>query len=102
MKIAVFSPKSHFTSDQVKQLSSFGEVSYTKEKGKLPLKEALGLAKGADVIGVGPDAFGGFEKAKGNLMKVIRSLPNLKSVCLSTTSFGWIDLDFCREREAYQ
>jgi len=31
-------------------------------------------------------------------MKVIESLPNLKGICLSTTSFGWIDLDYCKKR----
>lgn len=28
----------------------------------------------------------------------MESLPNLKGVCLSTTSFGWIDLDYCKKR----
>ena len=31
-------------------------------------------------------------------MKVIESLPDLKGICLSTTSFGWIDLDYCKKR----
>lgn len=27
----------------------------------------------------------------------MESLPNLKGVCLSTTSFGWVDLDYCKK-----
>jgi lactate dehydrogenase-like 2-hydroxyacid dehydrogenase len=56
------------------------------------------LAEGADIIAPDPDPFGGFEKVKAPLMKVIESLPNLKGICLSTTSFGWIDLDYCKKR----
>ncbi len=99
MKIVVFSPKSDFTSEQIKQLSSVGQVVYAKQDGDQPLNRLLEFAKGAEVIGVGPDSFGGFEKAKDKLMKVIESLPNLKAVCLSTTSFGWIDLDYCKKRK---
>src|SRR6185369_13538587 len=99
MKIVIFSPKSDFTSEQIKQLTSVGQVTFAKDDGVQPLNKLLALAKGADIIGAGPDPFGGFEKAKTNLMKVIESLPNLKAVCLSTTSFGWIDLDYCKKRK---
>lgn len=33
------------------------------------------------------------------MTKIMESLPNLKGVCLSTTSFGWIDLDYCKKRK---
>ena len=56
------------------------------------------FAADAEIIGGGPDPFGGFEKGKPRLMKVIESLPNLKGICLSTTSFGWVDLDYCKKR----
>lgn len=98
MKIAVFSPKSRFTPAQQKEISSFGEVVYNNNEGELSMEKLLSIAKGADIIAAGPEAFGGFEKAKGNLTKVMESVPGLKGVCLGTTSFGWIDLDFCRER----
>ena len=42
---------------------------------------------------------GGFEKAKPVLTKVLQSLPTLKGVCLSTTSFGWVDLDYCKKHK---
>ncbi len=56
------------------------------------------MAKGADIIGCDPDPLGGFEKAKEKLSKIIESLPNLKGICLSTTSFGWVDLDLCKSK----
>ncbi|MEK7526222.1 MAG: hypothetical protein AAB546_01950 [Patescibacteria group bacterium] len=29
----------------------------------------------------------------------MESLPNLKGVCLGTTSFGWIDLEYTKKRK---
>jgi lactate dehydrogenase-like 2-hydroxyacid dehydrogenase len=99
MKIVIFNPKSSFTSEQQKQLFSFGEVIYAKTREELPVPELLEMAKGAEIVGVDPDPLGGFEKAKEKLTKVMESLPNLKGVCLSTTSFGWVDLDYCKKRK---
>ncbi len=99
MKIVIFNPKVSFTSEQQKQLSSLGQVTYTKTREALPIEQLLEMAKGAVIIGCDPDPLGGFEKAKEKLSKVIESLPNLKGICLSTTSFGWIDLDLCKKRK---
>jgi len=99
MKIVVFNPKDRFTSEQQKQLLSLGSVIYTKTSEELPLPKLLETAKGADIVACDVDLFGGFEKAKPRLMKVIEQLPGLKGVCLSTTSFGWVDLDYCKKRK---
>lgn len=99
MKIVIFNPKDSFTSDQQKQLSSLGTVIYTKTREALPMEKLLEMAKGADIIGCDPDPLGGFEKAKWKLTKIIESLPKLKGVCLSTTSFGWVDLNLCKKRK---
>lgn len=99
MKIVIFNPKDSFTSGQQKQLSSLGQVTYTKTREALPIEKLLEMAKGADIVGCDPDPLGGFEKAKEKLSKIIESLPNLKGVCLSSTSFGWVDLDLCKKRK---
>ena len=99
MKIIIFNPKSSFTSEQQRELSRFGEVVYTKTSDELPIGKLLEMAKGAEIVGVDPDPLGGFEKAKEKLTKIMESLPNLKGVCLSTTSFGWVDLDFAKKRK---
>jgi len=98
MKIAIFLAQSCFASEQQKKLADLGQVVYVKDNKEIPLKELLSLAGGADIIAPDPDPFGGFEKVKEPLMKVIESLPDLKGICLSTTSFGWIDLDYCKKR----
>ncbi len=99
MKIVIFNPKDSFTSEQQKQLSSFGEIVYTKTREALPVEKLLDMAKGAEILGVDPDPLGGFEKAKEKLTKVMESLSNLKGVCLSTTSFGWVDLEYAKKRK---
>ena len=99
MKIVIFNPKASFTSDQQKKLSSLGEVLYTKTRETLPEVKLLEMAKEADIVACDPDPLGGFEKAKEKLTKIMESLPNLKGVCLSTTSFGWVDLDYAKKRK---
>lgn len=98
MKIVIFVSESRFTEKQKLALSSLGEVIYAEEGKELSLDKLLEKAMSADIIAPDPDVFGGFEKAKAPLTKVIESLPNLKGVCLSTTSFGWVDLDYCKKR----
>src|SRR3989344_8255452 len=98
MKITIFNPQSDFSKSQQKQLSSLGEVVYTKNREELSLDKLLKMAGGA-IIGVDPDPLGGFEKAKEKLTKVMESLHSLKGICLSTTSFGWVDLDYCKKRK---
>ena len=99
MKIVVFYPKNEFTPEQQKQLSFLDEVIYAKTREELPIDKLLEMAMGAEVVGVDPDPLGGFEKAKEKLTKIMESLPNLRGVCLSTTSFGWVDLDYCKKRK---
>lgn len=99
MKITIFNPQQDFTKEQLNKLNSLGEIIYTKTRETLPLDKLIGMAKGSEIIGVDPDPFGGFEKAKSVLTKLMESLPNLRCVCLSTTSFGWIDLDYCKKRK---
>lgn len=99
MKIAVFNPKSDFSSELQGRLAKLGTVVYAKNREALPINKLLEMAKGADIIGCDPDPFGGFEKAKDVLTKVIDSAPKLKGVCLTTTSFGWVDLEYCKSRK---
>ncbi|MBI2620885.1 hypothetical protein HYW61_01505 [candidate division WWE3 bacterium] len=99
MRITIYSPKSGFTAEQQKQLAALGAINYVEGGKELPLQQLIEVSKGSDIIAPDPTNFGGFEKALSPLMKVIESLPNLKGVCLSTTSFGWVDLDFCKKKK---
>jgi lactate dehydrogenase-like 2-hydroxyacid dehydrogenase len=97
MKIAVLCQKIGFTLEQQKVLSSVGEVIYTTSDEEIPIDQLIKLSAGADILAPDPTNLGGFEKAKPVLTKIMESLPNLKGVCLSTTSFGWVDLDYAKK-----
>jgi lactate dehydrogenase-like 2-hydroxyacid dehydrogenase len=99
MKIVIYNPKSDFSAKQQHVLSKFGKVNYLKDRKPLPLEKIISMAKDADIVAADPDPFGGFEKAQPILTQLMDSLPNLKGICLSTTSFGWIDLEYCRKRK---
>lgn len=98
MKIVIFVSGFRFTEKQRLTLSNLGEVIFAEEGKELSVNKLIEKAKVADIIAPDPDVFGGFEKAKIPLTKVMESLPSLKGVCLSTTSFGWVDLDYCKKR----
>ncbi len=99
MKIVALNPKYEFTKEQRLTLSKLGSVVYAKDRERLPLGVLLNMTKDADILAVDPDSVGGFEKGKEIVTKIIESLPNLKGICLSTTSYGWVDLDYCRRRK---
>lgn len=98
MKIAVFCPRSEFSKENQERIASFGEVVYTEQRKEYPLEELKKIASGADIIAIDPDNFGGFEKAKAVVTQVVETLPNLKGIALATTSFGWVDLEYCKKR----
>lgn len=98
MKITILSPQSEFSKEQQKKLSSLGEVIYTTSRKEYAMNELLDLAKNTDILAPDPDNIGGFEKAKPRLTQLLDAAPNIKGVALATTSFGWIDLDYCKKR----
>lgn len=99
MKITIFAPKKEFTQEQQKMLSGLGEIVYTDSRREYSLGRLIKLSFGSEILGIDPDNLGGFEKAQGGrLIRLMESLPKLKGVALSTTSIGWINLDYCRKR----
>lgn len=98
MKITVLMPQSDFSKNQVQQLSLAGEVEFLESPVKRPIEELAKFASNADIIGIDPDNFGGFEGAKEKITQLLKLLPKVKAITLSTTSFGWIDLNYCKKR----
>lgn len=99
MKISILSPKSDFTPAQQKVLSKTGEVKYLNPPLEHPLEEIKKFANGAEILAIDPDNFGGFETAKERVTKLLETLPTVKYLALDTTSFGWVDLDYCKKRK---
>ena len=89
----------NFTKAQLDYLSRLGTVVFTRSKEEMPVEEIIKLSQDSDILVADPDNFGGFEKAKERLTAVMETLPHLKGIALSTTSFGWIDLEYCKKRK---
>lgn len=99
MKIAIYLQESTFTEAQRKKLAQLGSINYSKTGTEMQDDALIHYAGGADILGADPDNFGGFDKAKDRLTYVMETLPNLKGVALTTTSFGWIDVNYCKKRK---
>src|SRR3989339_674532 len=98
MKVVVIYPQSFFSGSQQQKLSPLGEVFYSEAREELSTEQLDELSEDAEVLAIGPGPFGGFEKAKEKVTATLGKLPNLKGLCLSTTAYGWIDLDYCKTK----
>lgn len=98
MKITVLTPKNEFTKEQQKRLSELGEVVYTESRDEYPLEKLIKLAKDSDILAFDPDNIGGFEVAPERLVKLMDATPKIKGLALSTTAFGYVNLDYCKKR----
>ena len=95
MKIFVISPniKTLFSSEQIKQLESAGELVLHSEM--TTYEEVPGLFEGTEdrILAIDPD-FSDWIVPN----EVIEKIPNLKAIVLQTTSFSWLDVDFASSK----
>jgi lactate dehydrogenase-like 2-hydroxyacid dehydrogenase len=98
MKIAIFNPRDEFTSPQRERLARLGQTVFTHDRKALPVGDLVKMARGAEVLMVDPDNVGGFEKGGERLIQILEKTPEVKTLALSTTSYGWVDLKYCRDR----
>ncbi len=99
MKIAVFLPKNEFKRELQARLAALGTVGYAVPRQELTSAQLIKHAQKADILVLGPDDyFGGFEKAYDRVTDVVNSIPTIKNIALSTTSYGWIDIKLFRKK----
>lgn len=98
MKATIMCPKKEFTKRQQKRLSSLGVVKYTASRKECRLNRLVQLAKNSEILAFDPDNIGGFEVAPKRLIKLIDAMPKIRGLALSTTAFGYVDLDYCKKR----
>ena len=96
--MAVLSSRSVFNDEQQEKLASVGEITYVEAPEEYDGGYFKEKVAGAEILAVDPDNLGGFEKVRERLTEIMETLPDLKGVALDTTSFGWIDLDYCKKR----
>lgn len=95
MKIYIMYNENQFTEEQINMLKSIGEVIFVENIDKERNYPYL-YDDEEKILMVDPDWYS-WDISKEHMNKV----KNLKAVCLSTTAFDWIDLDYCKENNIY-
>ena len=91
MKLYITYTKNSFTNTQLEALSKIGEIIFLEDT--FDLNEAPYLNDDEEkILVVDPDWYNWDINAE-HLSKI----KNLKGVCLSTTAYDWIDLEYCKE-----
>lgn len=91
MKIYITYTKDSFTEEQLKQLNEVGEVIIIEELFELDKAPYL-MDDSEKILVADPDWYNWDINAE-HLSKI----KNLEAICLSTTAFDWIDLNYCKE-----
>ncbi len=96
MKIFIISPNiaTLFTKDQQARLEAAGDVTYIKDMK--PLEEVTELYEGDEprIVAMDPD-FSDWTFPNA----VIDKMPNLKAICLQTTGFNWVDIEYAKSKD---
>src|SRR3981081_364681 len=95
MKIFIISPNADvlFTPELKAKLDTAGEIILNKDIK--PLSEVTELFAGDEerILAIDPDFC---EWKVPN--EIIDKIPNLKAICLQTTSFSWVDVNYAKEK----
>lgn len=95
MKIFILSPNTdtQLSQDHLNALKAAGEVTLINKIK--PFEEITELYEGHEprIIAVDPD-FSDWKFPN----EVIDKIPNLKAICLQTTSFSWVDVGHCKQK----
>ncbi len=91
MKIYVTYTKDSFTEKQINDLKRLGEVIFLEDVFNLDNAPYL-YDDSEKILAVDPDWYN-WDINSNHLSKI----KNLKGICLSTTAFDWIDLNYCKD-----
>ena len=90
MKLYITYTRNSFTNEQIEELERIGEVIFLEDT--FDLDKAPYLDDDSEkILVVDPDWYN-WDINANHLSKI----KNLKAVCLSTTAFDWIDLEYCK------
>lgn len=92
MEVYVIGKKKDFTKEQIGRLEKIGALNFIEEKHDVYNSEYV-KSKESKIIAIDPDYTDW--KFPNDLIDKIQ---NLKGICLMTTSYSYIDLDFCSKR----
>ena len=91
MEIYVVGSKSDFNEDQMKRLQNLGDLFFIEEV-KDKYNEKYIKRNAEKILVIDPDLMGW--ELKNDL---IDKIPNLKALCLMSTSYSYVDIDYCNK-----
>lgn len=91
MKLYITYTKNSFTNTQLETLSKIGEIIFLEDTFDLDKAPYLNDDE-EKILVVDPDWYNWDINAEH-----LSRIKNLKGVCLSTTAYDWIDLEYCKE-----
>ena len=92
MEIYMIASKKDFTKEQLERLSKIGMLKFIEEKHDMHNAEYT-KSNEPKVIAVDPDLT---DWSFPN--ELIEKIPNLKAICLMSTSYSYVDIDFCNKK----
>lgn len=93
MEIYIIGNKKDFSAEQIKILENAGKLKFIEEKHDMYNAEYV-KSNEAKIIAIDPDLI------DWNLSNdVIEKIPNLKGICLMSTSFSYVDVEFCKQKD---
>lgn len=92
MEVYVIGEKKDFTKEQIRRLEEIETLNFIEEKHDMYNSEYV-KSNETKIIAVNPD-FTDWKFPND----LIEKIPNLKGICLMSTSYSYIDLEFCSKR----
>jgi len=90
MKIIIIKPEHEFTKEDQKRLKNINAVFYNKKIDVADIPELYNNDE-EKILAVQPRFIK--DEWNGLPMEKLKSIKNLKSICLASTAFGWVDID---------
>lgn len=91
MRIIIINPSKDFSKDQIDALRKVGRVSFVEKKPNY--EDEIFTDSKEKIIAIGPELV---DWKFPNT--VISNTPNLKAICLPTTSFSWVDGKYAKKK----
>lgn len=91
MELYIIGEKKDFTEEHIKRLKKVGSLNFIEEKHDMYNAEYV-KSNEPKIIAIDPD-FVDWNFSND----LIGKIPNLKAICLMSTSYSYVDIEFCKQ-----
>jgi glycerate dehydrogenase len=93
MEVYIINPKDEFSGEQLREIAQLDKVIYIEKFGDL-YRQPYMDSNEEKIIGVSPD-YTDWQFSND----LINKIPNVRALCLATTAYDYIDVDFCKKKD---